>query len=181
MIKKKRIGRLIIGLVTGLIFGFLLQKGGVTRYNTIIAQLLLEDFTVLKIMLTATGTGMLGIYFLEEIEVIQLAPKSGSPVRSIMGGLIFGIGFALLGYCPGTAAGAIGQGNLDALIPGLLGLIIGSALFASSNSFLSPIINIFEFKELTLPEKFKINSWKIVIPVFFLMAIILLILELGGL
>lgn len=51
--------QLSIGLLTGILFGFLLQKGGVTRYDVIIGQLLLTDFTVVKIMLSAVVTGML--------------------------------------------------------------------------------------------------------------------------
>jgi hypothetical protein len=51
--------QLSIGLLTGILFGFLLQKGGVTKYDVIINQLLLIDFTVVKIMLSAVITGML--------------------------------------------------------------------------------------------------------------------------
>ena len=51
--------QLFIGLLTGILFGFLLQKGGVTKYDVIINQLLLIDFTVVKIMLSAVVTGML--------------------------------------------------------------------------------------------------------------------------
>ena len=51
--------QLSIGLLTGILFGFLLQKGGVTKYDVIIDQLLLTDFTVVKIMLSAVITGML--------------------------------------------------------------------------------------------------------------------------
>ena len=42
---------LIWGLIFGILFGFFLQKGGATKYDVIIGQLLLSDFTVLKIML----------------------------------------------------------------------------------------------------------------------------------
>jgi len=51
--------QLMIGLFIGILFGFLLQKGGVTKYDVIIGQLLLTDFTVVKIMLSAVITGML--------------------------------------------------------------------------------------------------------------------------
>ena len=53
---------IVYGLVVGLVFGFLLQKGGVTRYQVIVGQFLLKDFTVLKVMLTAIVTGAVGIY-----------------------------------------------------------------------------------------------------------------------
>ena len=62
MLKKihgKKSIQLMIGFFTGILFGFLLQKGGVTKYDVIIGQLLLIDFTVVKIMLSAVVTGML--------------------------------------------------------------------------------------------------------------------------
>lgn len=93
------------GLAFGIAFGFLLQKGGVTKYDVIVGQLLLTDFTVIKIILTAVLTGMLGIYFMKSKGWVTLYPKSGSVGKNVIGGLIFGVGFALLGYCPGTIAG----------------------------------------------------------------------------
>jgi hypothetical protein len=61
-ISRKDKSPLIWGLFFGILFGFLLQKGGATKYDVIIGQLLLSDFTVLKIMLSAVLTGMVGIY-----------------------------------------------------------------------------------------------------------------------
>ena len=112
---------LIWGLAFGVVFGFMLQKGGATKFDVIVGQLLLEDFTVLKIMLSAVVTGMLGIYLMKNLGWVELHPKSGSWGMNVIGGLIFGVGFALLGYCPGTIAGAIGNGYLDALVGGLPG------------------------------------------------------------
>ena len=51
---------------------------------------------------------------------------------NIIGGLVFGVGFGLIGYCPGTRAAALGQGNWDA-ISGIAGLMIGSFLFAEAS------------------------------------------------
>lgn len=56
--------QIVLGLLFGIVFGFLLQKGGVTSYNVIIAQLLLTDFTVMKVMLSAVIVGMIGLTFL---------------------------------------------------------------------------------------------------------------------
>jgi len=50
----------------------------------------------------------------------------------VIGGLLFGIGFGILGYCPGTLVGAIGQGSLDALFGGMIGLLIGAVFSQSS-------------------------------------------------
>ena len=122
-ISKKDKSPLVWGLVFGILFGFLLQKGGATKYDIIIGQLLLSDFTVLKIMLSAVLTGMIGIYLMKALGWVELNPKSGSMGSNIIGGLIFGVGFAVLGYCPGTIAGAIGNGYLDALAGGLAGIL----------------------------------------------------------
>lgn len=169
--------RLLKGLGTGIVFGFLLHRGGVTDYNVLVGQLLLEDFTVAKIILTAVVVGMIGVYFLSDRGIIELKPKSGSLRQTIFGGLIFGAGFALLGYCPGTIAGAIGQGSIDALIPGTLGIITGSFFFAAFYEKYSDTIDKNKFKVNTLPEFFKVNHWKVIIPLSLLIILFLAWLE----
>lgn len=121
--------KLIAGAVFGLAFGFLLQKGGAGKYHVLIGQLLLQDWTVAKIMLTAIVVGMLGIFTLHHFAKVNLHIKPARIGANVIGGLLFGAGFALIGYCPGTAAAALGQGNWDALF-GIAGLIAGSWVFA---------------------------------------------------
>lgn len=173
--------RLAKGLGTGIIFGFLLQRVGVTDYNVLVGQLLLEDFTVAKIILTAIVVAMVGVHFLSDRDIIELKPKSGSFRRTISGGLIFGVGFALLGYCPGTIAGAIGQGSLDAFIPGLLGIFTGSFFFASFYEKFSDSIDKNKFKVNTFPELFSINHWKLIIPLSAVIILFMVWLESIGL
>ena len=171
-----------IGLIIGILFGFLLQRGGLTKYDVIIGQLLLEDFTVIKVMLSATITGMLGVHMLKGLGVAELHPKAGSMGASVMGGLIFGLGFGTLGYCPGTVTGAVGQGSLDALLGGVVGLLIGSGLFAASYPALEErILNKGSFGDLTLPHLLRRNLWAVVIPVVILLIAFLWAIEQGGL
>ncbi len=174
--------RLIAGLIFGIIFGFLLQKGGVTKYDVIVGQLLLTDFTVVKIMLSAVVTGMIGIYIMKSAGWVQLYPKSGSLGQNIAGGLIFGAGFAILGYCPGTLAGAIGNGYLDALTGGVAGILIGAGLFAA----LYPKINSRtpkkgKYGNITIPGLLKINEWLIIVPLTALIILFLIWTENRGL
>jgi len=174
--------QLLLGLVTGIAFGFLLQKAGVTRYDVIIGQLLLVDFTVVKVMLSAVITGMLGVHFLRSLGLARLHPKTGSVGSSVIGGLIFGVGFAVLGYCPGTLAGAIGNGFLDALVGGLPGILIGSGLFAALYPRLDrAILNKGDFGDITLPGLLKVNPWVVVIPTAALLTGLLLWMESAGL
>ena len=174
----KNKNQLIWGLVFGIIFGFLLQKGGVTKYDVIVGQLLLTDQTVLIIMLSAVLTGMIGLHSFKAYGLIKLVPKSGSIGQNVIGGLIFGVGFALLGYCPGTIAGAIGNGYLDAITAGLAGILIGAGLFAALYPRLRPkILKVGYFGDLTLPRLFKVGDWVVVIPVALLIFLLLLFLR----
>ena len=171
-----------LGLIFGIVFGFLLQKGVVTHYDVIIGQLLLTDFTVLKIMLSAVVVGMIGIYFMKGFGWVTLHPKSGSLGMNVIGGLIFGVGFALLGYCPGTIAGAIGNGNLDALTGGLIGIWIGTGLFAALYPKLNKtILQKGYYGDVSLPQVLKVNEWAVVIPMAVIIVLLLIWIESAGL
>lgn len=170
------------GLILGILFGFLLQKGGVTNYDVILGQLLLTDFTVLKIMLTAVLVGMIGIFAMKSFGWVSLSIKPGSWGINGVGGLIFGLGFAILGYCPGTIAGAIGNGFLDALVGGLAGILIGTGLFAALYPKLrTGILAKGDFGDITIPKLLKVNDWVVVIPVAVLILTLLIWLETSGL
>jgi hypothetical protein len=174
--------QLMIGLFMGILFGFLLQKGGVTQYDVIIGQLLLTDFTVVKIMLSAVVTGMLIVHLLRSLGLAQLHPKPGSVGSSVIGGLIFGIGFGILGYCPGTLAGAVGQGSLDALFGGIIGILIGAGIFAELYPELEKtILNRGHFGDITWPQLLEVNSWWVVLPVSVGLTAILFWMEKSGL
>lgn len=122
-------GKLAQAAVFGLVFGFLLQKGGVAKFDILIGVLLLENFVVIEVMVSAIVVGMIGVAILQQAGVLERKIKDAVLGSNIIGGLIFGIGFGLLAYCPGTNAAALGQGNLDALL-GVAGMIIGSYVFA---------------------------------------------------
>lgn len=179
--KAKRM-RLVSGLLFGIVFGFLLQKGGVTKYDVIISQFFLTDFTVVKVMLSAVVTGMIGLYTMQGLGWIKLRPKSGSWGKNAIGGLIFGLGFALLGYCPGTIAGAIGNGYLDAATAGLFGIILGSGLLAAVYPRLKEgVLKMGYFGDMTLPRALKVNNWAVIIPLAVLIIVILYLIERAGL
>lgn len=123
---------LLAGAATGLVFGFLLQRGGVTRFRVIVGQFLLKDFTMLKIMLTAVVVGGVGIYGMRAMGMdVALHVKSAALLGNALGGAIFGVGMALLGYCPGTGVAALGDGSRHA-IPGVLGMVFGAAAYAKA-------------------------------------------------
>jgi uncharacterized membrane protein YedE/YeeE len=169
--------QLSLGLLFGVVFGFLLQKGGVTEYDVIIGQLLLQDFTVVKVMLSAVVVGMLGINVLKSMKLIQFHPKPDSISAALIGGLIFGAGFALLGYCPGTLAGAAGSGYADALA-GASGVVLGTVLFASVyRRIQGTLLNKWQLEKKTLPEILGVNRWIVVVPLAALIVTFLVWLE----
>ncbi|MBN1885540.1 MAG: YeeE/YedE family protein [Candidatus Krumholzibacteriota bacterium] len=173
--------QMVLALASGILFGVLLQKGGATEYDVIIGQLLLSDFTVLKIMLSAVVVGTVGVHLLKSLGLAELHPKPGSAGQSIVGSLIFGLGFATLGYCPGTVAGAVGQGSLDALVGGVVGILIGAGIFAALYPRLQRgILSKGNFGDVTLPRLFGVNEWIIVAPVVVLIVLLLRWLERAG-
>ena len=129
-----------LGLFFGVIFGFLLQKGGVAKYEVLIGMLLLEDFTVVKVMMSAVVVGMIGVYALHAAGLVKLHVKPTRYGANTLGGILFGIGFGLAAYCPGTGAAALGQGNFDAIAV-LLGLMVGSYAFAEASGWLARTVN----------------------------------------
>ena len=174
--------QLAFGLMIGIVFGFLLHKGGVTKYDTIIGQLLLTDLTVVKVMLTAIITGMVGVHLLRSLGIAQLHPKPGYFGYVVIGGLIFGVGFGLLGYCPGTMVGAVGEGFLDALLGGVVGMIIGAGLFSEFYPRLEKgFLTRGNFGELTWPQLFRVNPWILIVPFSAGMIILLVWIERSGL
>jgi hypothetical protein len=155
--------QVILGLVTGIVFGFLLQKGGVTDYGVIEGQLLLTDFTVLKLMLSAVIVGMIAFHVLKHFGFANLHAADGTLGSNVVGGLIFGAGFALLGYCPGTVAGAVGTGALDALFGGMIGMLFGAGFFARLYPDLKRFLVRGPLPAVTIPDLFHLNLWVVIV------------------
>lgn len=151
---------LLLGALTGLIFGFLLQKGGVTQHKVIVEQFLLRDFTVLKIILTAVVVGGVGIYAMAGMGMIEgLKVKGASVFGNLLGGGLFGAGMAVLGYCPGTGIAAIGQGSRDA-IAGTLGMLFGAGLYAQAYPFMQEhVLNVGDLGKATLATSIGGPAW----------------------
>jgi uncharacterized membrane protein YedE/YeeE len=163
---------LIYGLVTGIFFGFLLQKGRVLRYDKQLGALRFPDMTIVKFMLSTILVGMVGVYLLNDLGLVKLSVKPTNLGANIVGGLIFGVGWGLLGYCPGTSAGALGEGRWDALW-GILGMLVGAGLYAERYPGLKKTILAWgKLGKITWPQVIGVNHW-FVIPVLVLGALAL--------
>ena len=154
---------LLYGIITGILFGLILQKSGILAYEKQVGGLRLIGMTVFKVMLTATIVGAVGIYFFKDIGVIKLSIKGTSIGGQVAGGLVFGVGWALLGYCPGIAAGALGEGSGDAFW-GILGMLFGGAVYGVIYPFMKKyIISIGDLGKISLPQILGINHWIVII------------------
>lgn len=106
-------------VVSGFAFGFVLERAGFGSTRKLAAQFYLRDMTVLKVMFTAIVTAMLGLVLLRAAGLVNMEAMYVNPTYlgpQVVGGLIFGAGFVIGGYCPGTSAVAAATGKVDGLV-----------------------------------------------------------------
>jgi hypothetical protein len=164
----------LIALVLGVLFGFALNKAGLTKYHKIVNQFRLTDFTVLKFMMTALVVTMLGVYPLRALGIITFPTVPTTYiVGNLVGGLIFGVGMAMAGFCPGTAVAGAGEGKLDYIVPGLLGFLVGAVIYGLTYQSVFPKISaIANYGSVVIPDLWHVNPYLAVF-VFALMALVL--------
>ena len=128
-------------LIFGAIFGAILQYASLNKYNVIGGMARLKDYAVAKAIALALGVGV--VLITSEI-AMGLASYHVKPFvvgGILLGGLIFGAGMAILGYCPGTLAVSLGEGSIDAfmgIIGGLFGGLFYTFVLPSIQGILGP-------------------------------------------
>ncbi len=168
---------LLLGAATGLLFGFFLQKARVLRFEKQVGFLRLRDMTIIKFMFSAVVVGMAGVYLLKHFGVLSLGPKAVHLGGQIAGGLLFGIGWAVAGYCPGTSVGAVGEGRVHALAV-VLGMVAGAAAYAEVHGFFKKTVLTWgSLGKVTLPELLHVSPWIIIAGFAVFAAVIFAIFE----
>jgi len=165
----------LLGLVTGVVFGFLLQKGRVLRFDKQVGALLLRDMTIVKFMLSAILVGMVGVLLLSNAGIVSISHKPMNLGAVLIGSILFGCGWAVMGFCPGTSIGALGEGRWHAIFA-VAGMIAGAAVYAELYPFFkSTVLAWKDFGKIGLPETIGVSQWVIaavlwvgVIALFFL-------------
>ena len=107
---------LLLAVPIGIGFGFFLEQAGFGSSVKLAQQFYLRDLTVFKVMFTAIVTAMLGLFWLSWIGFVDLSLVRVLPtylVPQLAGGLVFGVGFVMGGYCPGTCCVAAVTGKMD--------------------------------------------------------------------
>jgi hypothetical protein len=123
---------LLLTLVGGVAFGVVLERAGFGSGCKLTAVFYGYDMSVVKVMFTAIVTAMVGLWLLASIGVIDMQEIYIVPTNyaaQLVGGLVFGAGFVIGGYCPGTAVVACAAGRTDAWVFAL-GLLAGIAVYA---------------------------------------------------
>ncbi len=141
-----------LGVVFGFAFGWLLQRARLADTNVIVAQLRLRDYTLFKVMLTAIIVGGVGILALHSAGLAAYHIKPANLLAVALGAVLFGIGMALYGYCPGTGLAAIGTGSVHAFA-GAIGMVAGAIAFAFSFDWIkATLLPIAAFGPVRLPD-----------------------------
>jgi hypothetical protein len=129
---------LLIAVISGIGFGFFLERAGLGNSKKMMGQFYLYDMTVFKFMFTAISTTLAAIYLISKFGVLDLE-KVGFvptyPLSAMIGGLLLGAGFVVSGYCPGTSVVGAAVGRIDAMLV-MLGMLLGSFVYA----WISPLV-----------------------------------------
>jgi uncharacterized membrane protein YedE/YeeE len=155
--------KLFLGLAIGMGFGAILQLGGASSYKKILGTLLLKDMDVIKLILVSIAVGSVGIYALDLVDMANLSIKPTYVVGIVIAGLIFGVGFAVAGYCPGTCIVASAEGKTDAMMT-IVGGLTGALLYAIVYPAISGLIGVTNYGEVTLATAFGVNGLWVAIP-----------------
>jgi len=143
---------MVAALLIGMAFGATLSLSGAASHRMIVNALRLKDLRLLKIILTALGVGMLGVNLLDAAGMAHLKIKPAYLLGVVLGGVLFGVGFALAGYCPGTCLVATAERKKDALFV-LLGGLLGATTFGLIYPAVKPfLIDTLNFGEVRVPD-----------------------------
>lgn len=170
-------------LLLGLLFGWSLHKAGLTHYARIVNVYRFRDMTVIRFMLTALVVAGFSIQAGIDLGLAASAPvPPTSMLANVVGGVIFGVGMATAGYCPGTIVAEAGEGRLDAWVAGLSGLLVGAIVFGALQPAIMPaLVPVGALGRVTFASLSGANPW-LVLLVFgqAVVLVLLLIARVGG-
>jgi len=133
----------ILGLLMGIIFGFLMSHAGATTFDYHAKMFLFIDFQLMQVIGTAVVVSMIGVFLLKKYQVNSV--NTGMPVDFVKkpyqqglvaGAFLFGIGWAMTAACPGTVPAMLGEGKISAVFT-LTGLLLGTMAYGVLQSFIA--------------------------------------------
>ena len=156
--------KLLLGLILGAAFGAVIQLSGASSYSKITNALRLKDLTIMKLILTAIGVGLIGVHLLDALGLANMKVKDLYLPGLVVAGLIFGVGFAVTGYCPGTALAAAAEGKPDpwaTVLGGLLGALVFAFMFPDLETYL---LSFGQYGPVTIHGSFGIQGLLLAAP-----------------
>lgn len=143
-----------LSLVIGVAFGFWLERAGFGSSRKLANIFYLRDFAVLQVMFTALGTAAVGLVALDALGLFDASAvfrMETNYAPQVVGGLLFGTGFVMGGWCPGTALVGFASGKVDALLF-LVGAMGGALAYAFAWPVVAPLQDVGACGVITLPE-----------------------------
>jgi hypothetical protein len=151
---------MMLSVLIGMGFGFVLERAGFGRSDNLAAIFYGRDFRVMRVMFTAIVTAMLGLFFLDVLRILPLSSVGVLDTylwAQLAGGLLFGAGFIIGGWCPGTSIVGLVSGKVDAALF-IFGLVVGSTMFTLGYETLAPLQNAGARGPLLLHDVFGVSS-----------------------
>jgi uncharacterized protein len=152
-----------VALGVGILFGFVLERAGFGDARNLTNIFYFRDMRVLKVMFSAMATAMVGLIVMSWVGLFDYSVLVDSSLLKtyfwpqLVGGVLFGLGFVIGGYCPGTSAVGVVSGKLDALVY-LLGMIVGIWVFAAGLPIWSDFYMSSPLGRVTLWQEFGISK-----------------------
>jgi uncharacterized membrane protein YedE/YeeE len=159
---------LLLAIILGVFFGLFLERGGLGDPHKLTGVFYLTDFTVPKVMFTAILVAATGLYLLSDLQILDMHKVWIVPTffwPQLAGGALFGVGFVLSGYCPGTAVAGFASGRFDALVT-MMGIGAGSFVFAILYPFIEGFYLSSPMDAATLPKVLGVGHWIVMVFVY---------------
>lgn len=169
----------MVAFFIGLAFGAILEMAGFASSKKLSGVFYLKDLTVIKVMFSAILTAIIGLVLLDKLGVIEISKLFHLPTYyggAMVGGLIFGVGFVMGGYCPGTAGVGLVSGRIDALIF-IIGSGIGVFIFNLGYGFFQKVNQWGGREEVTLWQTLHMSQERLIWIILIIGIVVLLLSE----
>lgn len=163
----------VIAILIGMAFGFILESSGFSSSRKLAGVFYGYDFAVLKVFLTACIVALIGLFYMDYLNWIDMSQLYVQPLYlwgAIIGGIIMGVGFLAGGFCPGTSLCAVAIGKIDGIVY-TAGLFIGILIFSEMFSFLEPLFEKSNMGHVTMDETLNVSPYWIIL-VFTVLALL---------
>jgi len=151
----------VIAILIGIAFGYVLEASGFSSSRKIAGVFYGYDFAVLKVFFTAALVAMIGIYYMDYFELLNITDLFVLPTytwSAIIGGISMGLGFVLGGFCPGTTLCAAAIGKIDAMAT-IVGILIGIFIFSEFYPLIEPLFDGSYLGRITVTDSLGISPY----------------------